>query len=196
MFKESKFFQSGSVLVECVSDGAVMLAITAPLFLLHAVSPIILGEGIVGGPRLHSPLSAWVPRIDSSKFLPGFVGMSDRAAAALEANALASLNLFNDVHSMLSDPDAALLVLPLGVYVDFSIRAKLEGAVSMAAAIGRVKTIGTAELSFAIAEALSGISGNSENCFIPPVHSPTAFNDSVDIHPLLLVERRDPSGDD
>lgn len=157
----ASFLQHGKV--ECVcSDNATRqfaARVCSPWCVTQPILAILLGHGFIDLLSIKHPLSAWVPVMSIDKFHPLAVSnvpnIADKVNSVLQSRVEELLQLFSDLSEVLENPDDAVHLLPMGVYVEFQFRSTYEG---LAEAIGKMMLIsspGVAEIRYAFASVLS-----------------------------------------
>ena len=149
------FFTHGdvSVLDEDSSSGQVALSVVLPACVMQAVTPQLLGAGLVDGYELHQPLAAWVPTISDAGFRPGKPELVAAMNAEVRRCAQSALDGFSVVQGYLLFPADALPMLPMGTYVRFRIRCDVDRLVAAIPSMGGAA--GVAELKYAFASVLA-----------------------------------------
>jgi|WetSurMetagenome_2_1015567.scaffolds.fasta_scaffold660332_1 hypothetical protein len=152
------FFIHGSVKVmsEDMTDRHIQFLIVMPACVMQAVTPLLLGAGLIDQYELRKPLSAWIPMIADE----GFSQNSDpnfptRINALMRQSVKETLDLFSLVSSHLKFPADALPVLPIGVYVQFKFRCNVDALGPLLENMGGAA--GVAEFRFALASVLASV---------------------------------------
>ncbi len=155
MMVHARFFSHGevSVLEEDRDSGQAVLSVVLPACVMQAVTPQLLGAGMLEAYELRKPLAAWIPTIEDLGFSSDDPAVCSSVNAGLHAAARASLEAFAAAGEFLRFPGDALPVLPLGVYVRFRIRCSVD---SLTVAVASMQgSAGVAELKHAFARAVS-----------------------------------------
>lgn len=154
MRRPGRFFTHGevSVLEEDRGSGQVILSVVLPACVMQAVTPQLLGAGLMEGYELRHPLAAWIPTISDAGFTtsdPAFVSAVNAEIARCAKSALDGYSL---VARSLAFPGDALAMLPMGTYVRFRLRCSVD---KMVQALPDMRPVaGVAELRFAFADVL------------------------------------------
>jgi hypothetical protein len=157
MMLHARFFSHGevSVLEEDRASGQVVLSVVLPACVMQAVTPQLLGAGLIDSYELRRPLAAWVPTVEDSGFSTDDPTVCSSVNAGLHAAARASLEAFTAASSSLRFPADALPVLPLGTYVRFRMRCSVD---ALAVAVGAMqRAAGVAELKHAFARVVAAL---------------------------------------
>ncbi len=160
-----RFFSHGSV--EILEDGGpsrqASVRVIVPACVMQAVTPVLLGGGAIDSYELRQPLAAWIPSVGDDGFREDAVeadpGLPARANGAISAIAAATLEAFRDVAHHLKFPGDAIPVLPMGTYVSFRYRFRVDELAKVLEQMGGRQAAGVAELRYAMAECLAQLIG-------------------------------------
>lgn len=157
MMLHARFFSHGevSVIEEDRASGQVVLSVVLPACVMQAVTPQLLGAGLIDSYELRRPLAAWVPTIEDSGFSTDDPTVCSSVNAGLHAAARAALEAFTAAGASLLFPADALPVLPLGTYVRFRMRCSVDALVPAVRAMQR--SAGVAELKHAFARVAAAL---------------------------------------
>lgn len=137
------------------SSRQAQFSVTAPACVLQAALPQLLSSGLIEGYEVARPLAAWVPTVADEGFAPGDPGVPARVNAAAREAARASLDLFRRSSGHMLFPGDLVPILPMGTYVTFRLRCRLDDLVPSLPAM--VPAAGVAELRFALAAAAAAV---------------------------------------
>ena len=157
---EASFFAHGKVKFASrdFPSRTAMLSITMPCCLFHAVSPQLLGAGLIDHPKIHDPLSVWMPQLTQDNFSAPAQKIHDaskRVNSAIETRLEESLKIFGGLSGFLKNPSDIIPMLPLGVYVTFQWRCRIDDIMKVLEGIQKLITIsGVAEFQWALAGVL------------------------------------------
>lgn len=157
----SQFLAHGEVSVKYhdVPSRMVALQICIPSWLMTAATPILLGAGLIDEYEIRSPLSVWFPTIPNDRFIPEYVDISRdlslRASEQSVALIKAILEWFIQLSKVLKDPTDAVPILPLGIYVTFQYRCRIDAMAEALLKLESLPLAGIPEFRFALAEVLA-----------------------------------------
>ncbi len=157
MMFRAAFFTHGEVCVteEDRESGQAVLSVVLPACVMQAVTPVLLGAGLLDSYELRSPLAAWVPTVEDAGFRSGDPAVCSAVNAGIRAAAQAALEAFGAARRELLFPADALPVLPMGTYVRFRLRCSVD---ALAASLPRMGgSAGVAELKHAFARVVSAL---------------------------------------
>lgn len=156
---DSKFFESGSVVLELcdVKSRQAGIRVCMPCCLFQTVSPHILGGGTVDELRIMDPISIWVPKLDKSRFIgpaASVDGVESQLNVALRAEAERMGKIFVHMSSHLADPSDLIPVLPLGTYITFLFRCRIDNVMKVLEGIDSIPVVGVREFQWSLASVL------------------------------------------
>jgi len=157
----AKLFEYGEVESVCSDPDTrqAALKISAPWCVVQAAIPILLGHGFIDLLRVKDPLVAWTPTIPRELFsdasLAEAPNIPDKVSMVVRERTLEMLNLFSDLASVLKNPDAAIGLLPMSVYVTFQFRSTFESLSEVIRKLEPFGTPGVAEFRYALASVLA-----------------------------------------
>lgn len=207
----AKFLELGEAECVCSDDSTRQAAIRVgvPLCIVQAALPLLLAHGFIDQFQVRSPLASWAPPLLRERFLDSAVShvpnIAEKATSIIQNHVLETLQTFSDMSSVLKNPDDAISILPMGVYVEFQYRSTYE---DFAAVIGKLEPLGTpgvAEFRYALAvvlaELLSGAGSirslELDGKRVPPVLGASAAADLAKLTlPAFATKRDDSLGDD
>jgi len=161
---EYRFFQHGSVQVQTADADSRKAAfqVSMPASVAQAVTPALMGAGVLDQYVLMNPLAAWVPSMGPDRMRPGVLvqdpEIADRVNLAVRQQVRTVLDLFRDLSLAMVDPSDLIPMLPLGVYVSFRFRCGVDSLVRALDELGRTDGVaGVAEFRFALSAALAEV---------------------------------------
>lgn len=124
---------------------------------MQAVTPSLLGVGMIDDYEIRQPLAVWVPTVADEGFLSRDPRICTVANARVRAAASELLRVFSEVSSLLRFPGDMLSALPMGTYVRFRLRCHAD---ILPRALSEMDgASGVAELRYALAAALASVLG-------------------------------------
>lgn len=153
---ETRFFEHGKVsfVARDFPSRTAALDITMPCCLFQTVVPQLLGAGFVDHPRIHGPIAVWMPQLTQERFnilIGGDPGASTQVNVQVRAFLEQLLGIFDKLGAYLKDPADLVPMLPLGVYVDFRWRCKIDDILKVMEGIDRIRVAGVPEFQWALA---------------------------------------------
>lgn len=161
MTESAKFFEHGRVeLLETdVKSREARIRVCLPCCLFLAVTPSLLGAGLVDGFRLRHPVAVWIPKLTGDRFHPAVLDevplAAEKANAVLKQAVEKVLENFQDLLQIMPFPDDLIPTLPLGVYVEFEYRCRLDDMAKMLVGVGSTVHHGMDEFRYAVATVLN-----------------------------------------
>lgn len=163
----SRLLEHGEV--ECVcSDNStrqVALRISAPWCIVQAAMPLLLGRGFIDQLKVKNPLIAWTPPLAQDRFLDSAIAqvpnLAEKATVIIRERIMEMLQIFCDLSHVLKNPDDAISILPMNVYVEFQFRSTYEKFAAVVEEFKPINTPGVAELRYAMAVVLAEILSNA-----------------------------------
>ena len=157
----ASFLEHGEVESTC-SDPTTRQAavkISAPWCVVQAAMAVFLGHGFVDSLHVRQPMTAWMPPLSRGRFqekaLLEVPNLPNRVARVMQDRVRDLLQLFIDLSSVLKNPDDAVFLLPMSVYVTFQFRCTYE---NLAEVVGKLEPFGNpgvGEMRFALAAVLA-----------------------------------------
>lgn len=157
----AKFFSHGEVALigHDSKTREAQLRVCLPCCLFLAVSPSILGFGVVDEFQVHQPLAVWIPKLTPDRFLPEFVDqvplISEKSNSAVIQTSERALQNFQELTQLMRFPDDLISTLPLGVYVEFGYRCSVDNIAKILLSVSQTPHHGIAEFRYALAEVLT-----------------------------------------
>lgn len=154
---ESKFFEYGEVKLEAKDFKTRQFAvrICVPCTVFQAVSPSLLGSGWVDELRVRDPVAVWIPTIGLDRFgsiVSHIEGVEQITRRMILERVTETVRAFHQVARVLQDPADAIPMLPLGTYVTFRYRCKLDETVRVLEGIQATPVAGVSEFQWALSE--------------------------------------------
>jgi len=155
------FFEYGKVelLDRDFRSREAQLYICMPCCLFLAVTPSFLGSGFVDNFRLREPIAVWVPSLTNDRFVPNVMNhvplIAEKSNAALKQTTNKVVQNYIDLSQFMLYPGDIISTLPLGVYIEFSYRCKIDSLASILLGIEQTPHHGVSELRYAIARVLN-----------------------------------------
>jgi hypothetical protein len=158
MIKTHQFFDFGKVTIISYDNYSRQIALDTciPCSLLLAIDNVILKHSVIDNYKIRNPLAAWTPKLDAIRF------KSEHRHATFEINEvirnkiLRLLTVLTNLTSVLNDPADITPMLPLGTYVEFRMRCKIDSMLDMIKEMEKMNNIaGISEFKYAMAESLA-----------------------------------------
>lgn len=153
--------QHGFVKCVCFDNETRQTAISirAPMCIVQAMLPLLLGHGMLDGFKVSNPCVSWVPPLSRDQFHESAVqqmpDLPERATAALQDRIMDILRVFSDLSCVLKNPDNATYMLPIGIYVEFQLRSTIENVASIVEKTEAIRVAGVQEFRYALASVLA-----------------------------------------
>ena len=155
--EETKFFEYGEVKIDLIDHvhRQSLLEMCMPNCLFQAVTPALLGAGYVDSFRTRDPLAVWLPKYGTERF--------NSAAATVDSpearvNQIArdrieeTMKTFQGLGSLFKNPADLIPMLPMGVYVQFQYRCRIDNIPNVLYTIDSILNVaGVAEFQWALA---------------------------------------------
>lgn len=160
MAEVETFFEHGrfELLETDVRSRAAQTRACMPCSLFLAVAPSFLNSGLVENFRLKHPVSVWIPTLTADRFHPAVVEqvplVAEKSNAALRQAAERAMQNFQDLSQLMPNPGDLAPSLPIGVYVEFEYRCRLDDLAALLLGVDRTPHPGVAELRYAVASVL------------------------------------------
>lgn len=152
---ETKFFEHGQVSFAArdFPSNTAALDITMPCCLFQAVVPQLLGAGYVDNPRIHQPISIWMPQMTAERMniFGGSQSGADQTNVAIRGWLQQLLTIFEKLSVFIKDPSDIVPMLPLGVYIDFRWRCRIDGILKVMEGVQTISVAGVPEFQWALA---------------------------------------------
>ncbi len=158
---DSKFFEHGEVSLDMCDPRTrtASVKICMPCCLFQTISPHLLGGGMADDLRIRSPLAFWTPTLGPSRISPHVrsPGAEAKVNVAVRAAVESVGRLFVNLQDALVDPADVIPMLPLGTYVSFTYRFRVDDSLKILEGIGSVNVVGAPEFQAAMAAVLTGV---------------------------------------
>ena len=153
---EQKFFEHGQVNLAAhdFPSRTTALDLTMPCCLFQTVVPQLLAAGLIDHPRIHQPIAVWMPQVTVERM--NVFGRSqsgaDQVNVAVSGWLVQLVNIFEKLSTFTQDPSDLVPMLPLGVYVDFRWRVRVDEILKVMGGIQKmVHVAGVPEFQWALA---------------------------------------------
>lgn len=159
---EAKFFGCGQVVLldRDFKTRQASMEVCMPNSLMQAVSPSLLSCGWLDAFRVKEPLAVWLPQLTAER-MNGLAAEHDmahaRANAALRQWAEEVLQVFRKVSQFLVDPSDVIAFLPMGTYVCFRYRCRIDDIPRLLEGVDRTPVVGVREFQWAMASVLAAV---------------------------------------
>lgn len=157
--EDCKFFEHGSACLElCDSiSRQALVRVCMPCSLFQTVTPQLLGNGTIDELRIKNPISFWIPKLTKERFIGQAAlveGIDIRTNAAIKEEVERIGKIFAHLQDYLIDPSDLVPILPLGTYITFIYRCKIDNVLSLLEGINSIKVVGVHEFQWALATVL------------------------------------------
>jgi len=154
-----KIFERGAVVVVSCDKMSRQAAfrVTLPASLAQAVTPALLGAGVIDQYTLANPVAAWIPTLGPDRFKDVGPGVPEAVNEAVRMKVMEVLTMFNGLGQVVVDPSDLIPMLPLGTYVSFRLRFVVDKLVPVLDSLEAMPVAGAGELRYALAGALSEV---------------------------------------
>jgi len=159
----ARFFEYGEVSIQSHDPHQRMasLRVQMPCCLMQTVTPALLGAGLIDKYEVMAPFAAWIPELTEDRFKPEVIQISS-GIPSIATNQLAKtmksvLELFTQFFPILKDPSDVIPILPLGTYITFQYRCRVDAMVKVLDHLESIHVAGVAEFRFALATVLAFI---------------------------------------
>ena len=158
---DSKFFEYGEVSLDTCDrktrTSAVRICI--PCCLFQTISPHLLGGGWIDELKIRTPIAFWTPTITPERIMAHarIPGTEMRINVAVRTAVESVGRLFVNLQDSLIDPADVVPMLPLGTYVTFLYRFRVDDSIKILEGIGSVNVVGVPEFQAAMAAVLTRV---------------------------------------
>lgn len=139
----------------------VVLDVCIPCYVMQTCLPVLLGLGLMDGLRVREPVTAWMLFPDADGYLSNIIeqvpDLPDQVRKTVEAKIKDTLDTYVQLTKVMEDPSFAMMMLPLGVYVEFQYRCGIDGIAPLLLGLAQIRVAGVGEFRFAMAESLAEI---------------------------------------
>jgi len=153
----ARFFEHGQIafMERDFPNRQARIDITMPCCLFQTVSPTLLGAGYIDDPQIHNPMVVWMPQLSASRvniLAKDVVDAHDKMNRAIQERIDLILKTYEGMSHFLIDPSDIIPMLPLGTYVDFKFRCRIDDLMKVLENIQPLISItGVAEFQWALA---------------------------------------------
>ena len=164
-----RFFEYGEVVLEehdfVTRQASIQICI--PCCLFQAVTPSLLGAGIIDQFKLRDPMAVWIPTFSKKRMSPVANEMIDnsliRLNMSLKARAEEVLKTFRICAQMVLNPSDLIPILPLGTYVNLRFRCEIDKIPDVLIGVQNTPVDGVAEFQWALATVLTYVLDSFKN---------------------------------
>jgi hypothetical protein len=163
----AKFLEFGEAECICSDNNTrqVAISISVPWCIVQAAIPLLLAHGFIDRFQVKYPLISWTPPLLRERFLDHAVShapnIAEKATSIIQNHVMEALQIFSDLSSMLKNPDDAIGILPMGVYVEFQYRSTYEEFATVIEKLEPLGTPGVTEFRHALAIVLVELLSNA-----------------------------------
>jgi hypothetical protein len=156
-------FEYGSITItgHDKAERQVALKICIPCCIVQAILPIISDIGIINNYSVKNPIAIWMPTLAQDRFNATLIQqhptLHNIANNQIKKKLQEVLDLFIEVSKALNAPTDITSMLPLGIYVVFQFRTKIDNIAKILMGLDNVGLPGVEEFRFALAAALARI---------------------------------------
>ena len=159
---DAKFFEYGQVVLleRDFKTRQASMDVCMPNSLMQAVTPSLLGAGWVDNFRVRDPVAVWIPQLTPERMNGLSVGHDlphTRANIALRQWTEEVLQVFQKVSQFLVDPSDIVAFLPMGTYVCFRFRCRVDDIPKVLEGVDRTPVVGVREFQWALATVLAAV---------------------------------------
>jgi len=158
--EQSRFFEYGEVLLtgSDYKTRQASVSVCMPCCLFQAVTPSLLGAGLIDGLKVREPIAVWLPKLSPERIAPHVRAQVPdaevRINSVLKAHVDELLKLFTGAAAVVSDPADLVPHLPLGTYVCFRFRCRIDDVPKVLEGVEGTKVAGVPEFQWALAMVL------------------------------------------
>ena len=159
--EECKFFEFGEVRLEenDFTSRQASIRICIPCCLFQAVTPSLLGVGLIDQFKLREPIAIWIPTFSQERMSPNANNFVDNALVRLnmllKSKAEDVLKTFEGCAQLVLNPSDLIPILPLGVYVTLRFRCEIDKIPDVLIGIQNTPVDGIHEFQWALATVLT-----------------------------------------
>lgn len=154
--EDTRFFEHGRVefAARDFSSRQAALDITMPCCLFQTVIPQLLAAGLIDHPRIHQPIAVWMPQVTTERMniLGSSAGGATQVNIAVRGWLQQLLEIYERLSVFLKDPSDIIPMLPLGIYVNFRWRCRIDDILKVMEGVQKQAHVaGVAEFQWALA---------------------------------------------
>jgi hypothetical protein len=159
--ESTKFFEFGEVTFEerDFPSRQAAIRICMPCCLFEAVTPSLLGAGVIDQYRVREPMAVWMPKFSTERMHPNAEQLLDnsleRLNMTLRATSENTLEIFRNLSYLVADPSDLVPLLPLGTYITFRLRCRIDDIPKVLFGVQNTPVNGVAEFQWALASVLA-----------------------------------------
>ena len=159
---EAKFFEYGSVVLKSrdFKTRQALLEVCMPNTLMQAVTPSLLSSGWIDNFKIMEPIAVWIPQLNPSRMnvlAKSHDLVHTRANMAIKQWVDGALQVFQKISQYLIDPSDIISFLPMGTYVSFRFRCRIDNIPQVLEGIDKTPAEGVREFQWAMACVLAGV---------------------------------------
>jgi hypothetical protein len=157
------FFEYGKVHLEAndFQTRQASIRICMPCCLFQAVTPSLLGGGLIDEFKLLEPMAVWIPSFSEESLSSVADKIIDNPLArvnmSLKTRAEEILQTFKICAHLVSNPSSLIPILPLGIYITLRFRCKVDNIPNVLIGIQNTDIDGVHEFQWALATVLAYI---------------------------------------
>ncbi len=152
---ETRFFEHGQVSFSArdFPSNTAALDVTMPCCLFQTVVPQLLAAGYIDHPRIHQPVSIWMPQMTTERMniFGGSPSGADQVNVAVKGWLQQLLVIFERLSVFVKDPSDLVPMLPLGTYIDFRWRCRISDILKVMEGLQSINVAGVPEFQWALA---------------------------------------------
>lgn len=154
-----RFFEHGQISVAGTDEKSrhAVLRITMPCCLMHAVTPALLGAGIIDGYEVMNPVAVWLPKLGEDRLINPSQEVANKINYEIKFIIEKVLTVFLNTGKNLFDKADLVPILPMGTYITFRYRCRVDVLAEILTVLDGTPVAGIAEFRFALASALASI---------------------------------------
>lgn len=157
----SKFFEHGVVQLKETDfiNRHALLHMCMPNCLFQAITPTLLGSGLIDDFKIKLPTAVWMPQLSDDRIRESFIKqvpeLSNHVNTTIKQKIDELLRIFIDVSQVLQTASDIIPMLPLGTYVEFQYRCEIDNIAKILCLIEATPSPGVHEFRWALAEVLA-----------------------------------------
>jgi hypothetical protein len=158
-------FDYGEISITSYSkdEREIALKICMPCCLVQTILPTISSIGTINNYSVKNPIIVWMPTLSSDRFNVALTQQHPRlpneANNQIKKKLKEVLDLFAEISKVVNSPTDITSMLPLGTYVVFQFRSKIDDIAKILMSLENIELPGVSEFRFALAAALARVLG-------------------------------------
>ena len=142
-----------------------LIKCSVPNCLLQAISPVLLGSGIIDNLSLSDPILVWVPKLSEDRIVDLLRPVVDFSILNKEiTNKIEEyLSIYKNLSQALKNPADLIPILPMGVYVTFNYRVHIDKIPAIMFEFEKNPVVGVQDFQWGLAVVLKKILEEFEN---------------------------------